>query len=136
VARLNRALLNPALIRLVGRGPFAGVEHRGRRSGRVHHTPIMAFRHRQGDEDTVTIALTYGPGVDWLRNVQSAHGCRMVLGPHLLTLGAPTRIDPAEGLRRMPALPKVLLPILRCRDFVHLPVLDEKPVPTAPPDSP
>lgn len=136
MARLNRALLNPALIRLAGRGAFASVEHRGRRSGRVYQTPIMAFRHRHGDEDAVTIALTYGPGVDWLKNVQSAHGCRMVLGPHLLTLGAPTLIDPAEGLGRMPALPKALLPILGCRDFVQLTVLDEKPVPPAPPDSP
>ena len=36
----------------------------------------MAFR----DGPTVTIALTYGPDVDWLRNVRAAGGARMHVG--------------------------------------------------------
>ena len=50
---------NPVLIHLAGVGWFADLEHVGRRTGRVRHTPLMAFR----EGDRVTVALTYGPQV-------------------------------------------------------------------------
>ena len=53
----------------------------------------MAFR----DGSTVTIALTYGPDVDWLRNVRAAGGARMHIGGQLVTLGAPATLSESEG---------------------------------------
>ena len=119
---VNKRVVNPVLRHLAGRGPFVEVEHVGRRSGAAYRTPLMAFRHGS----TVTIALTYGPDVDWLRNVRAAAGCRMHLGPQLLTLGAPVALSEQEGLARMPAGPRQLLPVLGCHDFVALPVLAER----------
>lgn len=123
VTRFNKRVVNPLLVRLAGIGPFVEVEHVGRKSGRTFRTPIMAFR----DGETVTIALTYGPDVDWLRNIRAAGGCRMHLGPSLLTLGRPVTLPTEVGLRRMPLGPRQLLPLLGCRDFVELPVVDERP---------
>lgn len=123
VPRVNKLVVNPVLRHLAGHGPFVEVEHIGRRSGVAYRTPLMAFR----DGSTVTIALTYGPHVDWLRNVRAASGARMHLGRQLLTLGAPVDLSEHDGLRRMPAGPRQLLPVLGCHDFVELPVLAERP---------
>ncbi len=125
VTHFNKKYLNRFMIRLAGLGPFVEVEHVGRRSGTVRRTVIMAFR----SGDVVTIALTYGPDVDWLKNTRAAGGGRMHLGSRLLTLGPPARIDTAGGLRRMPLGPRTLLPVLRSDDFVELPVLRDEPLP-------
>lgn len=120
ITRVPRRILNPQVLRFAGRvGSLADLEHVGRRSGTVRHTPILAFRRG----DTVTVALTYGPDVQWLANVRSAGRCRLLLRGTLLTLGAPQTLDPAEGLARMPQPERALLqwPV-RCRDFVELPV--------------
>lgn len=120
VTKVNKAVLNKGLRHLAGHGWFVELEHRGRRSGRVFHVPLMAF----DGADVVTIALTYGRGVDWLANLRSAGGGRMHLRGELLTLGAPRDLPPAEGLARMPQPPRTLLPLLGCEDWVELPVLE------------
>ena len=121
VRRINKRVTNPLLRGLAGHGWF--VEHVGRRSGRTFRTPLMAFR----DGPTVTIALTYGPDVDWLRNVRAAGGARMHVGSRLVTLGAPETLTEQNGLSRMPSPVRQMLPVLGCHDFVSLPVLSERP---------
>ena len=126
VRRFNKHVTNPVLRHLAGHGWFVEVEHRGRRSGTTFHTPLMAFRNGS----TVTVALTYGPDVDWLRNVRAAGGARMHVGRALVTLGAPPALDEQEALRRMPVPIRRMLPLLGCHDFVALPVLSERPWPS------
>lgn len=123
VTRLNKAVSNKLLIRLAGHGPFVELEHVGRRSGRTYRIPLNAFR----SGDTVTLALTYGPGVDWYRNVVAAGGCRIRMGRSWLTLGPPHRVPTQEGLRRMPALARPILGAARVTDFVELTVTGEVP---------
>ena len=66
----NRRVGNPAMMRLAGRRYwFAGViRHRGRRSGRKYATPVWAVPTTDG----FLIALPFGEGVDWLKNVRAA----------------------------------------------------------------
>jgi deazaflavin-dependent oxidoreductase (nitroreductase family) len=123
VAKLNKRYLNRFARQLAGHGPFVELEHVGRRSGAVYRTPLMAFR----SGGTVTIALTYGPDVDWLRNVRAGEGCRLHLGGRMLRLGAPRRLATQQGLRRMPLGPKQILPLTGTRDFVELDVISERP---------
>ncbi len=123
VTRLNRRFLNPVMLRLTGRGSLIDLEHIGRRSGVTRHTPLMAFRQ----DGAVTIALTYGPDVQWLTNVRSAGGARVHMDRQILTLGAPEVLDSADGLSRIPQPQRTLLrwPI-RCRDYVSLPILSSR----------
>jgi deazaflavin-dependent oxidoreductase (nitroreductase family) len=121
ITGFNRRVLNPLMLRVAGRwGSIVVLEHVGRRTGTVRRTPLMAFRHG----DTVTIALTYGPDVEWLRNVRVAGSCRMLLRGRVLRLGAPQPVDAAEALARIPQPQRAALrwPI-RCADFVELPVV-------------
>ncbi len=123
LAHFNKRVTNRITRHLVGHGDFAELEHVGRRSGRVYRIPINAFRHG----DAVTIALTYGPGTDWLRNVRAAGGARMRLGSEILVLGPPREISAVEGMSRMPGPVRFVLPRIRVDEFVELPVLDSAP---------
>jgi deazaflavin-dependent oxidoreductase (nitroreductase family) len=119
VGKLNKVATNKVLVHLAGHGPFIELEHVGRRSGRAYRVPLNAFRAG----DTVTFALTYGPRVDWLRNVRAAGGCRVRMGREILTLGAPVDLPTQVGLARMPAPARVVLRLVRVDHFVEMPVL-------------
>lgn len=114
---LNRIGLNKVMIHLGGHGAFALVEHIGRRSGAVRQTPVNAFRRGAG----FTLALTYGPRVDWLRNLEAAGGGRVLYRGSWCAVGAPRRLTTEEGMSRMPLLPRLILPLTGTRDFVELP---------------
>jgi deazaflavin-dependent oxidoreductase (nitroreductase family) len=74
VARFNRRFLNRLTLRVAGYLPgFAIVSHVGRKSGRVYRTPVNAFRTDGG----YVIALTYGSGSDWVKNVLAAGSCEL-----------------------------------------------------------
>ncbi len=120
ITRFNAAVLNKGMIHLVGHLDIVELEHTGRKTGTVRHTPIMAFR----DGDEVTVALTYGPKVQWLKNVTAAGGARMRFGDTWVRLGAPVMLGAVEGLSRMPQPQRTLLrwPI-GCDDFVVMPVV-------------
>lgn len=120
VTRLNKRVLNPLMRLGAGIGPLAEVEHVGRRSGRVRRTPILAFR----DGERVTVALTYGPDVDWLKNLEVAGGGRIRVGGHVLSLGAPLPVSTSTGVARMPGAIRVMLRVLRVDEFVEFHVLD------------
>ena len=120
MTRVNRALINPVLGRLAGRfAPLALLEHRGRRTGRALTTPVFAFEH----ERTVTIALTYGGGVQWLANARAAGGCVLTHRGRRLRLGAPAMIDAETGLARMPVIIRRVLVLTSVREFVEFPVV-------------
>lgn len=119
-----RLFVNPVLRNLAGFGWFVELEHVGRRSGTPHRTPLMAFR----EGDVITIALTYGPGVQWLKNVRTAGGARMHWRSRLLELGPPRDLSTDEGIRRMPQpIRAVLAATGACTDFVELPVTADHP---------
>jgi len=121
ITRFNRSVLNKGMVHLVGHLDLVELEHVGRSSGRVFRTPVMAFRAG----DVVTVALTYGPGVQWLKNLDAAGGGRMRSGSGWVQLGPPHRLSAAEGLARMPQPQRsVLQHLVRCEDYVEFAVLD------------
>lgn len=125
---LHRALtgvhnryINKVAGRLAGhRGSLADLEHVGRTSGMVRHTPLRAFR----TGDTVVIGLNFGRESDWLKNVAAAGGGRMRLGGEILELGAPRVVPIQEGAQGMPYWFGLgLRYLVRTTDCVQLPVL-------------
>jgi deazaflavin-dependent oxidoreductase (nitroreductase family) len=107
IARFNRVGTNRLTHHFAGRvAPFAILVHRGRRSGRAYRTPIMAFPC----EDGFLIALTYGRGTDWERNVRAAGG------GDLIYRGTRSRISGAVPIhtdRAVPCLPGIVRAMLR-----------------------
>lgn len=71
VARFNKLINNRIQVTYAWLlPPWAVILHRGRRSGRLYRTPLLAFRH----EDRLIIAVLYGQESDWLRNLQAGGG--------------------------------------------------------------
>lgn len=82
------------------RGPFAIIHHVGRKSGKPYETVFWVWRTREG----FVIALTYGPDVDWYRNLRAAGGGTVYWHKQLYTVGKPEPIDAGTALLAFPAL--------------------------------
>ncbi len=116
LARFNRHVTNPVLSRIVLRMPgFAMIVHTGRRSGKEYRTPVNVFRA----DDGYLIALTYGPGSDWVRNVLAAGGCDAIIRGTTVHLTEPHVLhDPKRT--RMPAGVRQVLRLVGVADFLAL----------------
>ena len=76
VRRFNRTFGNPHQMKTAGKpGAYASViRHVGRTTGRSYETPMVPF----ATEDGFVIALPYGSGTDWLKNVMASGSATIV----------------------------------------------------------
>jgi deazaflavin-dependent oxidoreductase (nitroreductase family) len=100
LARFNRIATNRLTGRFAGRLPGFGILiHRGRRSGKEYRTPLNVFRTRDG----YRIALTYGPDRDWLRNIEAAGGCTLIVRGRRVEVRDPRLVtDPTNAWAPLP----------------------------------
>ena len=112
LARFNRHATNALTRHVAGRLPgFAIVHHRGRRSGAAYRTPVNAFARPGG----YVVALTYGPDVDWVKNVLAERGCELEVRGRRVRLSQPRIVvDP-----RQQPVPAAVRPILRLIGVNH-----------------
>jgi deazaflavin-dependent oxidoreductase (nitroreductase family) len=101
VRRFNRAVTNPRVLRSAGSpGASAGViRHVGRVSGRSLETPVGPFA--VGDD--FVIALPYGPGADWVRNVLANGSATIVHEGRTVPVHRPEVIQTADVARDLPS---------------------------------
>lgn len=128
VARFNRRFTNRFLEPVARRGSgFCLVTHTGRRSGRSYRTPVNLFTYRPprassarpGGPRRFVVALTYGPGADWVKNVlagQASITTRGVTAP----IAAATVIDRPTAWPSLPRAVRVALRLLTVRHFLLL----------------
>jgi deazaflavin-dependent oxidoreductase (nitroreductase family) len=116
VGKLNKAGLNRVTRHVAPWAPGMGlIVHRGRRSGRRYETPVQVFPI----EDGYVVALTYGPGADWTKNVLAAGGCELRTRGRTVQLTEPRLYQDATRQRIRPAERQVLR-LLRVSDFLEL----------------
>jgi deazaflavin-dependent oxidoreductase (nitroreductase family) len=128
LARYMRGAINNMTLRLAGHAAFADLEHVGRKSGIVRHTPVRAFQAG----DTVIIGLNFGRQSDWYQNIKAAGTCRIRLGGEQLTLGAPALVPAGHAARDIPWLFSFALRrIARTAECVQLPILHVSPASAA-----
>lgn len=117
IARLNRYVANPLTRTFAGRiPPFAIVYHRGRKSGRIFQTPIMAYESEAG----YVIALTYGPDRDWVKNVLHTGGCYLGVRGKRIRLDQPEILAGSAGMAYMPAVVRAVLKRIQVNKFLRL----------------
>jgi deazaflavin-dependent oxidoreductase (nitroreductase family) len=110
---------NPLTRRLIAqssRGPFAIVHHIGRRSGKTYETPIVV----EPVDDGFVVELTYGPDVDWYKNVQAAGSCTLHWHGKDYVINKIEPLDAAIGRAAFPLLAQLLLRILRRKHFFKM----------------
>ncbi len=98
MAWINRAILNPIVLRIAGPLAVSVVQHVGRRTGRSYHTPVFAEPTSEG----FIVGLIYGADTDWCRNVLAARGAVLVSHRHELRLVSPRVIDAAAARAVLP----------------------------------
>ncbi len=116
MARFNHQVLNH-LTRPVARYlPGLGVIiHHGRRSGRIYETPVNVFRHGDG----YVVALTYGAGADWVRNVLSAGICDLITHGRCIRVVV-SHIQHDQQLLPVPVIVRPILRLIHVADFLNL----------------
>ena len=87
----------------------------GRRSGRIYETPVNVFRHSDG----YVVALTYGAGADWVRNVLTTGVCDLITNGRRMRVIV-SHIQHDEQLRPVPAIVRPILGLIHVADFLHL----------------
>lgn len=116
IARFNRRVTNRAFLRVAGHLPgFAIVRHVGRRSGRAYRTPVNAFRARGG----YVVALTYGSGSDWVRNVLAAGSCELQTRGRRPRLAQP-RVGTDRSVGWAPLPVRLVLRLTRTYEYMEL----------------
>lgn len=116
-----KRFVNPILRNLAhgSRGPFALLRHVGRRSGKTYEIPIMVWQVSDG----FIIALTYGPGVDWLRNLRAAEQGSLHWHKQEYVFQRPEFVDAQTALPAFPPFIRQVLGRLGTHEFVKLATL-------------
>ncbi|MCC6615636.1 MAG: nitroreductase family deazaflavin-dependent oxidoreductase [Anaerolineae bacterium] len=118
VRQFNKYILNHVMRRLahLRSGPFANVHHVGRKSGKPYETPILVVPIDGG----FMIALTYGPKVDWYRNVVAAGGCTLVWHDQPYAIDRVEPVDAAAGRSAFPQPERSILGVIGTHHFARL----------------
>lgn len=100
VRRFNRAFMNPHQMKTAGTpGAYASViRHVGRKTRRSYETPMEAF----ATDDGFVIALPYGPGTDWVKNVLASGSATIVSEGETWSIERPELVPTAEAAPFMP----------------------------------
>lgn len=100
VRRFNRNVTNPRVLRTAGApGASASViRHVGRVSGRTYETPVGPVA--VGDD--YVIALPYGSGADWVRNVMAAGSATLVHEGREMSIDRPEVVATSEVVDDLP----------------------------------
>jgi deazaflavin-dependent oxidoreductase (nitroreductase family) len=126
LTRIHTLYINKAALRFVGHTAIADLEHVGRRTHRVHHTPVRAYR----TGDKVVIGLNFGRQSDWIKNIEAAQRCRMRLGDQVMELAEPRIVPIEQGVKGVPKVYGLgLRHLVRTRDCVELSVVGSVPAP-------
>jgi deazaflavin-dependent oxidoreductase (nitroreductase family) len=130
VRQFNKRTFNPWILQSAGtaRSPFAVVGHIGRRSGRTYATPVIVRRAKAG----FAFALTYGPQVDWYRNILAAGSCTLRWRGKTYMLEHPEPMSAEVGVLAFPFALRWVLKLNRIRHFFRMSTRqadDDGPVP-------
>jgi deazaflavin-dependent oxidoreductase (nitroreductase family) len=109
--------MNPAVLPLAARvQPLAVIYHQGRRTGRKHRTPVMAFAADRG----WIIALAYGADVQWRRNLDAAGSGALVRQGRSHRVSVAEVLGAAEALPLLPSWARVMIGAARVDEFLVL----------------
>lgn len=118
VGRLARDAGNPRVLKTAGTpgGPASVIQHRGRTSGRVFQTPVTPTQTADG----FVIALPYGPGTDWVKNVLAAGAATLVHEGQTYSVERPEVVPVAAAAADFGARERRILRLLGVQECLRL----------------
>jgi deazaflavin-dependent oxidoreductase (nitroreductase family) len=124
--RVNRAVVNPQQMRTAGTpGADASIiRHIGRTSGRSYETPVGIVPTEQG----FLVALVYGSGSDWLKNVLAAGSAVVVHEGRQYAVDRPEVVPLADVSACFPAGTQRSLRLFGVDECLRLQLSEQVPV--------
>lgn len=115
---INKRFTNRLMRLIAGKpgSPIGLIRHRGRKSGKLYDTPILPARL----SDAFVFALTYGPGVDWYRNILADKKAELVLKGKTYALIEPLNLPADSGQQAFGGLTRFLLNWLGVQGFFQM----------------
>ena len=113
-------VLNPSVLKFAGSrySPFAALHHIGRKSGKPYKTPLVIRPTKGG----FVLTLTYGPEVDWYRNITAAERATLLWHGREYSIARPVSLDTNAALTAFSPLVRFVLSKLKVQDFALAPV--------------
>ena len=118
---INKKFTNKITGRWAGNkgSPFSLIQHTGRKSGEKYHTPVIAIK--QGSN--FVFALTYGPQVDWYRNILANGTAGIKYQGKEYILEGPKPLTAGMGLKLFPQPLRFFLILLKVTHFFEMHVV-------------
>jgi deazaflavin-dependent oxidoreductase (nitroreductase family) len=122
----NKRVTNRITLKIAGapHSPISLIRHQGRRSGKPYETPVMVERTANG----FIFALTYGPKVDWYRNILAAGSGTLRWMGKEYTIDNLQIIDARTGQAAFGMPVKFILRLLGRRHFFQMRAQEVAPV--------
>ncbi|MBE0688316.1 MAG: nitroreductase [Anaerolineaceae bacterium] len=119
----NKYIFNHLTLLFAGTdiGPFSKLIHKGRKSGKTFHTPVLATYVG----NTVIIPLSYGEQVDWLRNIIAAGGCEIIYRKNRKTTTNPEVVTGKVALSLLPEKRRRIFERFKLENFLRLQIIQE-----------
>lgn len=119
----NKFVFNHLTLRFAGSkiGPFSKLIHKGRKSGKTFHTPVVATYNGE----IVIIPLSYGDQVDWLKNILVAGGCDIIFRKKRMTVTHPEVISGEIALSLLPEKRRKLFERFNLVNFLKLQIVQD-----------
>jgi deazaflavin-dependent oxidoreductase (nitroreductase family) len=116
IRSFNKRVFNRVIMRVAGKrhSPIVVVRHVGRKSGKSYETPVIVAPIKDG----FLFALTYGPEVDWFRNVSASGRCALRWHGRTYDIESPKAVGRASAVPEFPLPLSVMLKALGTRHFV------------------
>ena len=116
LGRLTR-VFNPVVLRFAGRiPPYVVLEHHGRKSGRLHRSPLVAVRVGTG----FLIPLAFGEGAQWVQNLRHAGRAELIWRGRRFEVAHPEIIALEEGMRSLSSWQRRAAPIFGPQAFLRV----------------
>lgn len=96
--------------------PIVIMEHVGRLSGRLYRVPLLAAAYGGG----YMFALTYGPQVDWYRNVLHSGEGKLTVNGRVIQLVSPEWVSKEIGQKAFGQPVSTILRWIDIRDFFFM----------------
>jgi hypothetical protein len=118
VRYLNKKFTNHLMMWIAGQkhSPIAKMEHVGRVSGKVYCVPLLAAAYKDG----FMFALTYGPQVDWYKNILHSHEGKLTVNGRVVHLVSPENVLKQTGQSAFGQPVSTILRVIDIRDFFFM----------------
>ena len=118
VRYFNKRILNRLAGKIAGasHSPLALIRHVGRRSGKTYETPLIV----QPIDGGFVLALTYGPEVDWYRNILANGYCHIRWHGREFAMETLEPMDVETAHSAYPLVERAILRVIGIEHFVRM----------------